>query len=319
MTDRLITVFGGSGFLGRRIVRHLRECAFSVRPASRHPDRTRTLFDTESIEPIAADVHDSHSVAQACAGAYGVVNAVSLYVEQGEETFRSVHVEAAERVAAAARRAGAQRFVHISGIGADPASQSPYIRSRGEGETVVRSAYPGAIVVRPAVMFGPDDKFLTTILDLLRRLPVYPMFGRGNTKLQPAFVDDVAQAVARCLERPQSHATTFECAGPRVYSYAELLETIAAAAGLRRMLLPIPFSIWHILAFGAEALPNPPITRNQVELMEIDNVSSSGVPGFQDLGISPQSIVPTIQELLRPTHDRARPGANSKVGRLERS
>src|SRR5262245_2661266 len=319
MTERLVTVFGGSGFLGRRIVRHLRGRAIPVRIASRHPDRARKLFDDQGVETIATDVNDNVSVTQACAGAHGVVNAVSLYVEQGEKTFRTVHVEAAERVAAAARRAGVERLVHISGIGADAASRSPYIRSRGRGEAVVRAAFPGAVVIRPAVMFGPDDKFLTTLLDLLRRLPVYPMFGRGDTLLQPAFVEDVAEAVARCVEGARSDKTTFECAGPRVYSYAELLKAIAAEAGLRPTLLPMPFLAWHPLAFLGEMLPNPPITRNQVELMEIDNVASPQLPGLKDLGISPQSIVPTLQVLLRPTSDRDEHRSVSEIRRIERS
>ncbi len=285
MTDRLVTVFGGTGFLGRRIVAHLRNSDFSVRIASRHRHRAHNLSASESgsFEAIVSNIRDERSVVRACAGAYGVVNAVSLYVEQGEETFQSVHVQAAERVAAEARRAGAQRLVHISGIGADPASRSAYIRSRGEGEGAVRSGFPGAVIVRPAVMFGPEDKFLTTILDLLRRLPVYPMFGRGDTKLQPVFVEDVAEAVAQCMQAPP---------------YASLLEVIAAEAGLRPILLPMPFFAWHGMAFFAELLPKPTITRNQVELMEFDTIASTHAPSLHDLGIAPQSILPVLRSML---------------------
>jgi uncharacterized protein YbjT (DUF2867 family) len=178
------TVFGGTGFLGRRVVRHLREAGDTVRIASRHPG----TVEGDGVERIVADVHDERSVEAAVAGADGVVNSVSLYVERGSETFRSVHVEAAARVASAARRAGVKRLVHLSGIGADPTSASPYIRSRGEGEAAVQAAFPGAVIIRPAVMFGPDDGFLTTILRLLRLLPVYPMFGDGRTKLQPVYL-----------------------------------------------------------------------------------------------------------------------------------
>ena len=183
--DRTVTVFGGTGFLGRRIVRHLRSRGFPVRTASRHPDRGHRLFgpDDPQLQSVGANIHDERSVADALAGAYGVVNAVSLYVEHGEETFHSVHVEAAQRVAAQALRAGVDRLIHISGIGADSASQSRYIRKRGEGELAVRAAFADALFVRPAVMFGPDDAFLTTILKLLRQLPIYPMFGRGRTRL----------------------------------------------------------------------------------------------------------------------------------------
>src|SRR5665213_4446888 len=180
---RTVTVFGGTGFLGRRIVRHMRSSGVSVRIASRHPDRGHGLFDADDpqLQSIGANIHDERSVADALAGAYGVVNAVSLYVEHGQDTFHSVHVESAQRVAAQAHRAGVERLVHISGIGADATSPSRYIRKRGEGELVVRAAFVDAFFVRPAVMFGPDDAFLTTILKLLRRLPIYPVFGRGLT------------------------------------------------------------------------------------------------------------------------------------------
>src|SRR6266700_3978570 len=189
MNDRTVTVLGGTGFLGRRVVRHLRKHRFSVRIASRHPDRRHEPFglDDTQLQSIEANIHDDRSVADALARAYGVVNAVSLYVEHGQETFHSVHVESAQRVADHALRAGVHRLIHISGIGADAASQSRYIRKPGEGELAVRAAFVEALFIRPAVMFGPDDAFLTTILKPLRQLPIYPMFGRGVTRLQPAY------------------------------------------------------------------------------------------------------------------------------------
>jgi uncharacterized protein YbjT (DUF2867 family) len=225
--------------------------------------------------------------------------AVSLYVEHGRETFHSVHVEAAQRVAVQARRAGVERFVHVSGIGADAASPSLYIGKRGEGELVVQAAFPDAILIRPAVMFGPDDAFLTSILELLRRLPIYPMFGRGCTRLQPAYVEDVAEAIAQALQRTQTQAITFECGGPCVYSYEELLHALAREAGLKRILIPLPFVAWWALAWSAELLPDPPITRNQVELMQVDNVCSPWVPGFAELGISPRSVENMLQQTLQ--------------------
>jgi NADH dehydrogenase len=206
---------------------------------------------------------------------------------------------AAQRLAVQAHRAGVQRLVHVSGIGADPGSPSLYIRKRGEGELAVRAAFADATLIRAAVMFGPDDSFLTAILALLRRLPIYPMFGRGRTRLQPAYVEDVAEAIARVMQRAETHAMIFECGGPRVYSYEELLRTIAREAGLKPILIPVPFATWHVLAWIAEMLPSPPITRNQVELMRVDNISSSQIPGFGELGISPHSIETMLQEMLR--------------------
>jgi len=305
MTSRTVTVFGGTGFLGRRIVRQLRRREFFLRVASRHPERGQQIFGTDDphVPSVKADIRDEQSVADAMAGAFAVVNAVSLYVERGEETFHSLHVESARRVAAQAQRAGVRHLVHVSGIGSDPRSPSLYIRTRGEGELAVRGAFANAIVVRPAVMFGPDDAFLTTILRLLRRLPVYPLFGGGRTRLQPAHVEDVAEAIASALQRAQTSPTTFECAGPRVYSYEELLRLVAREAGLKRLLVPVPFAAWLGLASIAEMLPGPPITRNQVELMQVDNVPSPGMPGFSTLGIAPRTLEETLREILRPCQE----------------
>ena len=300
MNARVVTVFGGTGFLGRRVVEHLRKHGFFVRIASRHADRGRELFgaDASQFQSLEADIHDPQAVTEALAGAYGAVNAVSLYVEREGQTFHCVHVEAARRLAARARQDGLERLVQVSGIGADAASPSLYIRKRGEGELSVRAAFPDAIVVRPAVMFGPDDAFLTPILALLRKLPVFPMFGRGLTRLQPAYVGDVAEAIAKALATPEKRAITFECGGPSIYSYEDLLRAVARDAGLDVRLVPMPFAVWHALALMAEMLPNPPVTRNQIELMQVDNVASPHMPGFAELGISPRSLETVLRELL---------------------
>jgi hypothetical protein len=234
-----VTVFGGTGFVGRRVVRHLSDSTAKVRIASRHPARARG----DNVEQIVADAHDERSVEAAVEGADGVVNAISLYTEHGGDTFHSVHVEAAARIARAARRAGTKRFVHVSGIGADATSPSPYIRSRGEGEAAVQAEFPGAVTIRPAVMFAPDDAFLTTILGLLRSLPAYP--------------------------------------------------------GLRPRLVPLPFALWDAVAGLAKILPRPPLTRNQVDLMQIDTTASDGRPGFGSLGISPRSLEEELQAMLK--------------------
>ena len=290
-----VTVFGGTGFVGRRVVRHLSESTATVRIASRHPARA----EGDNVEQIVADAHDERSVEAAVVGADGVVNAISLYVEHGGDTFHSVHVEAAARIARVARRAGIRRFVHLSGIGTDAASPSPYIRNRGEGEAAVQAAFPGAVVIRPAVMFAPDDAFLTTILGLLRTLPAYPLFGDGRTRLQPVYVDDVAAAIAQVLRQTQRPYPIYELAGPRVYSYEELLRTIARTAGLRPVLMRMPFALWDALAGVAEILPHPPLTRNQVELMQIDTTASDNLPGFRVLGISPRSLEEELEAMLK--------------------
>ena len=256
-----VTVFGGTGFLGRRVVKHLLEGEFSIRVASRHPERTGALF-----ESINADINDDRSVIAAVAGVEGVVNAVSLYVESGQQTFHSVHVTGAARVARLAREAGVEHLIHVSGIGSDAGSASPYIRSRGEGEKVVRDAFPAAALIRPSVMFGRGDAFVTPVARMLRRLPIFPLFGRGQTQLQPADVEDVAEAIARAMQTAQPRMY-YELGGPRIYTYRALLQMLARHLGRKPILVPIPFGLWRALAYVAEMLPQPPITRNQVELM----------------------------------------------------
>ena len=293
-----VTVFGGTGFLGRHVVQHLLECEFSIRVASRHPERTEALFPDVrlGIESIHADINDDRSVAAAVAAVEGVVNAVSLYVESGQETFHSVHVTGAARVARLAREACVKQLIHVSGIGSDAGSSSPYIRSRGEGEMVVREAFPAVALIRPSVMFGRGDAFVTPVARMLRRLPIFPLFGRGQTQLQPAHVEDVAEAIARAIQTAQPRMY-YELGGPRIYTYRALLQMLARHLGRKPILVPIPFGLWHALAYVSEWLPQPPITRNQVELMQIDSVASPGAPRFADLRISPtslQDVLPAI-------------------------
>jgi NADH dehydrogenase len=294
-----ITVFGGSGFLGRRAVRHLVQRGFAVRIATRHAAGALDLFTAERafVEPAAVDVHDPRGVAEALAGAAGVVNAVSLYSEHGRSTFRAVHVDAARRIAQLAREQGIDRLVHMSGIGADPQSGSAYIRARGLGEAAVREAMPGATILRSAVMFGPDDGFLNTIIGLLRALPVYPMFGKGETLLQPVHVENVGAAIAAMLQDQATTGRIYEIGGPETLSYADLLRLVATEIGVRPRLVEMPYGLWFGLAGALSLLPEPPVTRSQIELMEIDNVASGALPGLDALGIAPLGLRPTIREI----------------------
>lgn len=299
MAEAPYTVLGGTGFLGRRIVRHLLAHGEGVRVASRHPERARSVFADcrPAPESMRADIHDRASLAAAFDGAAGAVNAVSLYVEKGDLTFHKVHVEGARRVAECARDAGLARFVHVSGVGADPGSSSPYVKSRGEGEHTVREALPQATIIRPAVMFGPDDGFLTRLAAIVTYAPVIPLFGSGTVQLQPAYVEDVAEAASRILTADQEPAPIYEFGGAERFRYRDLLTAIAQRLGRRkRLYLPVPLAAWHLLGWAGEMLPSPPMTRNQVELMREDSVPSGALPGFDALGIKPHAI----DAVLRP-------------------
>jgi uncharacterized protein YbjT (DUF2867 family) len=293
------TVFGGTGFLGRRIVRRLIDRGEPVRVAVRHPERAEKIFAGGPAKPeaVPADIHDEQSVAAALKGAICTVNAVSLYVETGDATFRSVHVNAAQHLARIARSKGIARLIQISGIGADSSSTSRYIRSRGEGELAVCDAFPGATILRPAVMFGPDDAFLTKLIGIVKRAPVIPLFGSGDVQLEPAYVDDVAEAAARILTRDHYEPAIYELGGPERFRYRELLKTLARRLKRRRLLVPLPMAIWNAIGRLGEMLPGAPLTRDQVELMRIDNVASGGLPGFGSLGIDPHTINTVIGEI----------------------
>ena len=294
-----VVVFGGAGFLGRRLVHRLVTEGMTVRVAVRHPDPAR--FELRSIgfdrvTVIPADVRDQASVAAALAGADAVVNTVSAYVEKGGATFEAVHVQGAETVAREAVAAGVARLVLVSGIGADADSGSPYIRARGRGEMVVLKAFPGATIVRPGAMFGPGDALFGRLAELARWLPVLPLIGGGRTRLQPVSVEDVAEAVANILADPGTVGRTYELGGPGVYTLRELVMMTLQLTGKRRLLIAVPFAVAKLQARLFELLPNPPLTTGQVDLLKADNVASGTLPGLQELKIQTKTVeevVPT--------------------------
>lgn len=291
--EDVVTVFGGSGFLGRDVVRALVAGGHSVRIAVRDPARARRIQGID--EPVGttfvhADVTDEASVSQALSGGHAAVNSVSAYVEKGGITYSAIHEEGARIVAQQAAKAGLACLVHLSGIGADPQSKSKYIRSRGGGEERVRETFPDAVIVRPSVMFGPDDSFVNTLDQLSRVLPALPVFGAGRTRLQPVFVEDVAAAIVRIVEDSATRGRTFELGGPDVYAYRDLTRLVLRMCNRKRLIFPYPFALARLQAKLAEWRPSAPLTVAQVELLEQDNVASEGSPEFDELGITPRSI-----------------------------
>ncbi|MEQ5837220.1 complex I NDUFA9 subunit family protein [Marinobacter sp. NFXS9] len=288
MSESRMVVFGGTGFLGARIVREALLAGYRVRIVARHPG---TLpVSSPRVEYQTANLLEPATVDAALNGADAVVNAVSLYVEKPPTlTFESVHVAGAALLARRCRDRGIPRLIHLSGLNPDPASRSRYVSARGRGEESVRDACPDATILRPGALFGDGQGLLATLAGLTR-LPVIPLFGHGDTQLQPVHVDDVARAARNALADPATRGRVYELGGADTLSYRGLLEAVMRSQKRRRPLLPVPFGLWFVGAALLSILESPPLTRDQLILMERDNVVGQGAAGFADLGIEPRGI-----------------------------
>ncbi|MGQ9425865.1 complex I NDUFA9 subunit family protein [Gilvimarinus sp. F26214L] len=286
-----VTVFGGSGFLGRQVVQQLGAAGLPVRVAARRPGK----LDQPQGEAVKTDVRDEAAVAAAVRGARAAVNAVSLYAEKGDLNFQAIHVQAAERIARCAREAGLRHLVHVSGIGVDLRSSSKFVRARAEGEERVLAAFPRATILRPSVMVDCDGGFLKALKDLTA-LPVAPLFGGGGTRLQPAWVQDVARGIVRIVTSAETPGPILELGGGAVYTYREAVRLVADRLGRRPLLLPVPFAAWQVLVGTMAVLPNPPLTRDQLILMQSDNIVGPQAVGFAALGIEPRSLQAVVTD-----------------------
>jgi uncharacterized protein YbjT (DUF2867 family) len=286
-TDRLVTLFGGGGFVGRYVAQALFKAGARVRIAEREPKRAyflKTLCGLGQIQFVRADVADGGQVAAAVAGADAVVNLVGIL--KGD--FHKVHVEGARNVAEAAAAAGVPALVHVSAIGADPDAASAYGRSKGEGEAAVRDAFPSATIVRPSIAFGLEDDFVNRFARMAQLLPVLPVM-RGSWRLQPVYVADLGKAIALAALDPGSHAgRTYELGGPQVLTLRELNQSICREIGRNRALVEIPDPIAGLLARLTGWLPGAPITRDQWLMLQRDNVASG--PGFETFGLRPTPL-----------------------------
>lgn len=305
MTKSLITVFGGTGFLGRHTIRALAKAGHRIRVAVRFPNEGFFLPPFGTVGQIAllrCNAREADEVAAAVAGADAVVNLAGILTPRGEQSFEAVHVEAAQTIAKAAKAAGVRTLVQVSAIGADKDAQSRYASSKGEGDERVRAAFPEAAVVRPSLVFGPEDDFFNRFAGLARILPVLPLIGSGHTKFQPVFVGDVAAAIARLAQEPALGGKTYELGGPAVFTFKELMQIILKETGRRRLLVPVPFALATLKAMFLQFLPKPLLTPDQVTLLKSDNVVT-GENGLAALGIAPTSVeaeVPAYLWRFRP-------------------
>jgi len=313
MDGKRVTVFGGAGFVGRTIVRELARRGARVTVGCRDVERAKFLKPMGAvgqITPVKADVTNAGQVAKAVEGAEIVISLVGILYQYGGNTFDAVQASGPGLIAAAATEAGAKQMVHVSAIGADADSKSSYASSKAIGEAAVREAFPNATILRPSIIFGPDDGFFNKFAGLAGLAPALPLIGGGHTRFQPVCVQDVAAAALAALERSDAAGKTYELGGPTVYSFRQLMELMMAHTKRPRPLIPVPFWAARIKAGFLELLPKPLLTRDQVELLKSDNVVAEDTPGLADLGIEP-----TPCEIVLPTYlDRFRPG-----GRYNRS
>lgn len=289
MANELITVFGGSGFIGRHVIRKLAKRGARVRAAVRQPNLAgylKPMGDVGQIEPVQANIRYESSIIQAMRDADRVINLTGILYESGPQKFTRVQAEGAGAIARAAKAAGVRKLVHVSAIGADAASNSAYARSKAAGEAAVREYFPSATIIRPSVVFGPEDDFFNRFAMLARALPALPLIGGGHTKMQPVYVGDVADAIVRALYDSATDGRIYELGGPQIYTMKQIMELVLAVTGRRRLLLPLPFFAARIQAALLQLLPKPLLTVDQVRLLEVDNVVSAGALGLKDLGIT---------------------------------
>lgn len=305
MTGKLAVVFGGSGFLGRNVVRELARRGWRVRVAVRRPHHAQFLRPMGAVGQIQlkqCNVRHRPSVADAMTGADAVVNLVGLLHQCGAQRFDTVQAAGAASVARAAAEAGVKTFVHVSAIGADAESESLYAKTKGEAERAVREAIPSATIIRPSIIFGQEDQFFNRFASMAGLSPALPLIGGGKTRFQPVYVDDAADAVCETLVRPEAAGEIYEIGGPRVYTFRELMELMLSETGQRRLLLPVPFPAASLLGLGGEIaglapFMDPPLTRDQVKLLKHDNIVGDGVKTLADLGIEPHTV-----EAVLPTY-----------------
>jgi NADH dehydrogenase len=301
----LVTVFGGSGFLGRHVVRALLKRGWRVRAAVRRPDlagHLQPLGMVGWVQPVQANLRYRWSVDRAVTGADAVVNLVAILSESGRQRFEAVHAAGARAVAEATRAAGIDRLVHVSAIGADPASPSAYARSKAAGEAAVRETDAGAVIFRPSIMFGPEDRFFNRFASLARVLPALPLFGGGHTRFQPVFAGDVARAIADAVEGKVPGGRIYELGGPEVKTFRECLELMLATIERRRLLVPVPWAVAAAMGQVLQYLPNPLLTPDQVRQLRIDNVVSEEAQSqrrtLKGLGVDATSLEAVLPSYL---------------------
>lgn len=301
----LVTIFGGSGFVGAQVARAMARRGWRVRVAVRKPAlayELRMAGDVGQVQLTLCDINNKEQVAAAMAGADVAINLVGILYETGGRKFDALHVAGAFNIAEAAAAAGVKQLVQVSAIGADANADADYARTKGEAEIVVRQLFPSAVIVRPSIIFGKEDKFLNRFGSMAVSSPALPLIGGGETRIQPVAISDVAEAIARCATQLETAGETYELGGSSVWTMKELMSYILSETGRDRFLVSLPFPIARIIASIAQ-IPaaiglTPALTVDQVKMLENDNVVSEGAKGLADLGIEPKGLQAVAEDYL---------------------
>ena len=300
MNRKIVTIVGGTGFVGRYVVTLLAKQGYTVRVISRHPNAAlhlKTAGDVGQIVLQGGNLAIPESMNGKLDGSYAVVNLAGILFEKGRQDFSAIHSQGAERLAKAAKVAGAKRFVQISAIGVDHSVKSKYARTKALGEKAVKAAFPEATIIRPSVIFGPEDNFFNKFAQMARLLPVLPLFGDGKTKFQPVYVGDVAQAIVNAITRDDLQGQTYELGGPNVMNLRDVYQTTLEYAGIKRNIISLPYAVGGFMSLFSFATPELlSITRDQLKLLQYDNVVSEGAKTLYDMGIDAtpvEVVVPT--------------------------
>ena len=296
-----VTLFGGCGFIGQHIVRRLAKRDTIIKLPTRDLEQALTLKplgDVGQIVPFLSSIYSEAALAEAMRGSDTVINLIGILFERGKNSFQSIHVELAARIARIAREQGVKNFIHVSALGADKNSPSKYARSKAAGEAAVRTFFPEAVILRPSIVFGPEDDFFNLFASLSRFAPALPLIGGGHTKFQPVYVGDVADAVLAALDHTEAKGQSFDLGGPQIYSFKQLLELMGQTINRHPMLIPVPWPLAYLQAACLQLLPTPLLTPDQVTLLKRDNIlPNPTVNGLRQLGIKPTAL-----ELILPTY-----------------
>lgn len=332
MSRHVITVFGGSGFIGRHVIQRLAKQGAQIRVATRDTEAAnflKPMGEIGQITPLPINFQNKTSISRALKGADQVINLIGIIAETRKHHFEKIHVETAQNIAQEATLAGVNTLIHVSALGASLQSDSIYSRSKAAGEIAVMDAFKDAIVIRPSVVFGKEDNFFNMLASLARFSPIMPVFGcqnitnfkffdlkttdandlddEGGARIQPVYVADVADAIAKILTGHSGSSKIYELGGPKVYTFKAILKMVLRESGRTRLLVPFPFAVAKIAAMLLEFFPNPLLTRDQLKLLKLDNIISGEQLGFSDLSINPatvEAILPTYLREYRPPAKR---------------